>query len=122
MQNRDKLLISIRPEVATQPAAGMERFQNQTLRPILKLQHPVLLTLFRDQCQKHPDAISLMDEPAKQSWIESTLMGNVPLRNEILGLVIGHFTQAETEAYLEQKAEARKRILKLAAQRILSAI
>jgi hypothetical protein len=122
MQNRDELLVSIRPEVVTQPAIATELFQNQTLRPILKLQHPILLVLFRDQCQKQADAIYLMDEPAKQSWIENILMLNVPLRNEILGLVIGHFTEGEMSAYLAQKAEIRKRILKLAAQRILSVI
>ena len=44
---------ALRPTIATAPAATAdERFQNTALRPVLKLQHDLLLAVFRHYLTK----------------------------------------------------------------------
>ena len=52
METRDSILLSMRPEI---PSAKIhpntsddERFQNQTLRPVARLQNEILLASFRN--------------------------------------------------------------------------
>jgi len=56
MNDRPNDLLRIRPEIKkTHQFANMspdERFQNETLRPILKLQNPLLLVVFHNYIEK----------------------------------------------------------------------
>ena len=57
MNDRPNDLLRIRPQISKTidyPNMGAEeRFQNATLRPILKLQNPLLLAVFRNYIEKH---------------------------------------------------------------------
>ena len=56
MNDRPSDLLRIRPEIKkTQQFENMsveERFQNETLRPILKLQNPLFLAVFHNYIEK----------------------------------------------------------------------
>ena len=49
--SRDEALLAIRPTIPqakiSDNTSEEERFQNQTLRPILKLQHPIFIEIFK---------------------------------------------------------------------------
>ena len=42
------------------------------------------------------------------------------LRNTVINMVVGMFTAAEYEAYLQERAEFNKRITTMASERVLS--
>ena len=48
----DEKKISIRPELNLSSTIPDEDFQNRTLRPVLKLQHDLILLLFISFCDK----------------------------------------------------------------------
>ena len=56
MNDRPNDLLRIRPEIKKiqhfDQMGEQERFQNQTLRPILKLQNPLFIVVFRNYIEK----------------------------------------------------------------------
>jgi len=71
MNDRPNDLLRIRPEIKkTQQLDNMsieERFQNATLRPILKLQNPLLVAVFHNYIQKRKGVF--YDLGLKKSWL-----------------------------------------------------
>ena len=57
MKTRDAVLSNLRPEIpSAKVLPGMsqeEQFQNNTLRPIAKLQNDLLVAVFRNYVRKH---------------------------------------------------------------------
>ena len=57
MNPRDINLMELRPEIPsariTENMSEDERFQNETLRPVAKLQNDLLLAVFRNYITKH---------------------------------------------------------------------
>jgi len=57
MNDRSVSLLGIRPEIKTTQLhdnmSSDERFQNKTLRPILKFQNALLLAIFKNYICKH---------------------------------------------------------------------
>ena len=118
--------ISIRPQILSvkvnDKMSESERFQNTTLRPILKLQHAIIMLLFDEELQKQVKNISNLSFDQKQDMILRTFQKNQVLRNQYLGLVLGMFTEAEFKTYLKNKTEYNKRILSMIFQRIESVL
>ena len=103
MNYRDKQLLVLRPAI---PAASVtdnttdeERFQNETLRPILKLQNPLLLALFRQYIQRRKNEFYRLPEPQRPTYVQQALQKDAALRNTLKGAVVGHFTEAEWKRY-----------------------
>jgi hypothetical protein len=121
---RDEQLIALRPAI---PAARIisdtsdeERFQNETLRPILKMQHPLLLALFRQHLHRRKNAFYQLPEPQRLAYVQQAIQKDATLRNTLKGIVIGHFTEAEWEQYAGLSGPLDKRILHLVTQRLQS--
>ncbi len=120
MKNETALL-ALRPDLShlmTAHASDAERFQNLTLRPILKMQHDLLLNVTRNF--PHFDAIIHQEktmEDYKAAVIEF-FKNQLALKNQIIGLVIGHFTSDEWTAYAVDKSECNKRITNMAGERV----
>ena len=57
MNSRSTNLLSLRPEIPTaritSDMSEDERFQNQTLRPIIKLQNFLIISVFKNYIGKH---------------------------------------------------------------------
>ncbi len=124
MNHRDKQLLILRPAI---PAALIiddmsdeERFQNETLRPILKMQHPLLLALFRQYVQRRKNEFYRLSESQRPIYVQQALQKDAALRNTLKGVVVGHFTEAEWERYDRLSGPLDKRLLQLAIQRLQS--
>ena len=124
MNNRTEELLKIRPniptiieEAATSPA---ERFQNSSLRPIVKLQHDLIIQVFTAYLDQRKGTFYQLSKPKKVEYINHSIARDQRLRQLMLGLVIGHFTLEEWESYREQEAELRRRISNLISQRLIS--
>lgn len=122
MINRDQQLLTIRPDLSldTTQSTPEEAFQNQTLRPILKMQHPLLAGLFNAYIHKRKDAYFLLSKSARLAWIAHSVRTDLRFRNLLVGAVIGHFTEKELAEYLANEPENMRRIVGLLVQRLQS--
>jgi len=119
---RSSQLQSIRPQLnldITQSSPA-EQFQNQTLRPILKLQHDLLVAVFRGYIQKRHGVFAQLSSSAKLDWIQHSLQQDQRLRQLMAGIVIGQFTVEEWAVFAEHEAEYVRRLMGLVVQRLQS--
>ena len=122
MNDRPNDLFRIRPEIKkAQDFKNMsieERFQNKTLRPILKLQNPLLIAVFRNYIQKRKGVFYELSLEKKLAYIETSLIKDQKFRNAIKGMLIGHFTITEYTVYLKQSSSLNKRMMNLVIERL----
>jgi len=122
MNDRPNDLLRIRPEIKkTQTFESMgieERFQNETLRPILKLQNPLLIEVFQNYIQKRKGMFYELSVEKKLDYIESSLIKDQKFRNSVKGMLIGHFTVAEYKVYQQQSSSLNKRMMHLVIDRL----
>lgn len=117
--------ISIRPIISTiqsTSATKIESFQNETLRPIIKLQHPILIALFQNSISKSKGIFNDLKDPTKKEFITNEIRKNIPLRNQIIGLVIGLCTKEEFENYTELRPDVDKRIINMCIERLQNSL
>ena len=99
-----------------------ELFQNEVLRPILKMQHDITLNLFRN----HIDNLGIVWKDLKKSkknqCVKNQLSKNIQFKNLVIGIVVGQFNELEMNKYLSFSREYNKRILQMTIQRIVSTI
>jgi hypothetical protein len=121
----DDALLAMRPEIPglnSEHASQAEQFQNNTLRPILKFQHELLVQLLADLPHvKTLRAQSQTKEEFKGEIID-LLKQKSDVKNQILGLVIGHFTLTEYSNYWKMKTELNKRIIQMSGERIAGSV
>ena len=125
---KDLALLALRPQVDTEPttANAAEAFQNQTLRPILKLHNSLFLSLFRSylvRMKQAPDGRFVrVNRPEQEAYIDHTLRTDQKFRNLLMGTVIGQFTSTELTDFLANEAELTRRTLTMIAQRLIDQI
>tara|TARA_B100000768_G_scaffold75049_1_gene71774 strand:- start:490 stop:858 length:369 start_codon:yes stop_codon:yes gene_type:complete len=96
-----------------------EKFQNDIIRPIIKMQHNFLIILFKNYIIRSKiDFYNLKIEKQIEK-INSILTKDVIFKNIILGSVIGHFSDEELIFYLKDSSELKKRILQIIKQRLI---
>ena len=99
-----------------------ELFQNEVLRPILKMQHDITLNLFRN----HIDNLGIVWKDLKKSkknqCVKNQLSKNIQFKNLVIGIVVGQFNELQINKYLLNSREYNKRILQMTIQRIVSTI
>lgn len=123
MENRSQYLLELRPALELSPATGViEKFQNETLRPILKFQNSLLLNICRHQFIKRKKRFFKLTQEAQLIYIEQQISQDIPFKNLLCGCIIGHFTKEEWTFFQEHEAELRKRINTLLIQRIQSQV
>ncbi len=122
--NRDQSLTELRPNLGLETAHSTptEQFQNETLRPILKLQHELLLAVFRQHIAKHPSAYERLSAAERTNWIARALQDDQRLRHRMAGLVIGQFTLTEWEQFAQNEPENMRRLIQMLIQRLQSVL
>ncbi len=124
MKTYEQHLLALRPDLHlnTEKAGPEEAFQNQTLRPVLKMQHALLVTLFTAYIHKRKDSYFLLTKAARLAWIEHSIRTDLRFRNLLVGTIVGHFTESELTVYLANEAENMRRIVSLLVQRLQSVV
>ena len=122
MNDRSKNLIHIRPYILNMESFDkmsiQERFQNETLRPILKLQNSLFIEIFQNYIEKHKGIYHKFNLNEKLNYIESCLIKDQKLRNYLKGIIIGHFTLEEYGIYKKQSSELSKRMINMLNERL----
>ena len=101
----DNKKLSIRPVLNLDSKSVDENFQNRTLRPILKLQHSIILQVFTHFAHQQKTHIALLTSEKLELYVRSVTRKNTVLRNQLLGLIIGQFTEDEFETFALNDAE-----------------
>lgn len=95
-----------------------EEFQNNTLRPILKLQNPLLLMIFQKYIVKYKGVFYTLSKEKRVAYIENILNKDQKFRNLLLGIIIGHFTIEEYLDYTVRFSLLNKRIMNMVEERL----
>lgn len=99
-----------------------ECFQNEVVRPIIKMQHQLLIVSFQSYIEKRKIDFSRLDKEKINSQIETICKKDTAFKSLILGLVIGHFTIKEYEKYRMYSSEYNKRIIQIVKKRLQDSI
>ena len=125
MADRDTFLREFRGEtlgtVSTQSSAD-ELFQNQTIRPILKLQNDLFIAVFINYVNKNKADFYSYTVEKKLQVIENSIQKDIKFRNSLKGIVMALFTIEEYEAYIQNSSSLNKRMMNLLIDRLKSQV
>ncbi|WP_026756006.1 hypothetical protein [Sediminibacter sp. Hel_I_10] len=126
MTQRSKDLISIRPTIATalvnDDMTSDERFQNATLRPIVKMQNELFIEVFKNYIKKRKNVFYELQLPKQLAYIENAINKDMKFRNSLKGMVIGQFTAEEYALYIQNSSALNKRMMNITKERLISNI
>ncbi len=119
---RNSAVLALRPDIVidlTVDSLPLERFQNQTLRPILKFQHNAIIQYFTFYFNGKYMPI---EANQREVFVKKVLQNDKNLRIFYIGMMVGFFTHDELCFYNQHQTELNKRIIQMLAQRISSAL
>jgi len=125
MNQRDKLIREIRGEslgnVSNQSSSD-ELFQNEVLRPILKLQNDLFIASFLNYISKYKRDFYTKTVENKLSIIENAIQKDIKFRNALKGMIIALFTTDEYALYIQNSSSLNKRMMNLLIERLKSQV
>ncbi|MDG1332454.1 MAG: glyoxalase [Crocinitomicaceae bacterium] len=117
---------SIRPIIHTigsqEHASKEERFQNEVLRPILKMQHDLIIAFFDHYTTRMKLDFTLLTGFKKKEMIANAFARDNQFKTELRGIIVGQFTVNEYQTYLPMSSSLNKRIGNMLQERIASTI
>lgn len=126
MDLRDITLLQLRPEIPTAKifpnTSTEESFQNETLRPIVKLQDDLMVAVFRNYIRKHKNVFYDLSVEKRLDYIENAIHKDMKFRNSLKGMMIGQFTLDEYEKYIQNSSALNKRMMNIVKERLKSNI
>jgi len=99
-----------------------ERFQNTTLRPVIKLQNELLIEVFKNYVYKHKNVFYELSLSKQLDYIENAIHKDMKFRNSLKGMVIGQFTIEEYAIYIKNSSALNKLMMDLVKERIINHI
>ena len=105
------------PEISAE-----EFFQNETLRPIMKLQNDLLVAVFQNYITSSKVNFKQISAEKRMHFIENAIKKDIKFQNLLKGIVIGLFTLEENTRYIHNSSALSKRITNLLVERIKSQV
>tara|TARA_B110000444_G_scaffold173999_1_gene162734 strand:+ start:103 stop:483 length:381 start_codon:yes stop_codon:yes gene_type:complete len=99
--------------------SDLERFQNEVIRPIIKMQNNFLVVLFEDYLKNRKIEFYILKYEDQENKINTILTKDINFKNILLGSIVGHFNENEIKVYLKSTSELNKRIIQMIKQRLL---
>lgn len=97
-----------------------EKFQNEVLRPIIKLQHELIMSYFEHFLTLQKINFNEQSNVQKEDFINKTFTRNNRLKTDLRALIIGLFTLEEYVEYLNLTSQINKRINSIIQTRVSS--
>jgi hypothetical protein len=119
---REQSILNIRPNIAFEQIQSNpdQLFQDKTLRPILKLQHDLIIAIFDDYLANHKINFKQSTTAQRNAKIDQILKQNQALQALLKGVVIAFFNNEEIACWKNNKMAINKRIQQLLIKRIQS--
>ncbi|MEM6721005.1 MAG: glyoxalase [Bacteroidota bacterium] len=122
MNDRENDLKKARPQISpksiSENMSNDERFQNSTLRPIIKLQSPLLIAAFRNYIAKRKNVFYDLSLEKRLLYIENAIQKDMKFRNSLKGMIIGQFTLQEYQEYIQNSSPLNKRMMNIVIGRL----
>lgn len=122
MNQRSEDLLGLRPVIPqariTPEMSAEERFQNTTLRPIIKFQNNLLIAAFRNYIHKHKNGFYELPLEKRLAFVENAIQKDIKYRNSLKGMIIGQFTIEEYEQYITNSSALNKRMMNIVIERV----
>ena len=99
-----------------------EYFQNNTLRPILKLQNDLLIEVFKNYAVKQKNTFFELSPDKKEKFIENVIQKDIKFRNSLKGMIIALFSVEEYLDYIKNSSNLNKRMMTLLNERLKSQV
>ena len=126
MTTRSKNLLAIRPEITSariyDGMSADEEFQNKTLRPIIKMQHSLLIAVFKNYIAKRKNVFFELSLEKQLDYIEHAIQKDLKFRNSLKGMIIGQFTVEEYEIYITNSSALNKRMMTIVKERLILSV
>ncbi|AWA30576.1 glyoxalase [Flavobacterium magnum] len=125
MSARDQFLTAFRGEMqgtVNAQSSADEFFQNETLRPVLKLQNDLFIEVFRNYIAKSKTDFYHFNVEKKLHFIEHSIQRDIKFRNALKGMVIALFTVEEYTRYIRNSSDLNKRMMSMLIDRLKSQV
>ena len=125
MKTRDTFLNQFRGQAigaVTANSTTEESFQNEVLRPILKLQNDLFIASFISYIEKNKVGFSSKTIEAKLAVIDNAIQKDSKFRNAMKGIVVGLFTTEEYNYYSKNTSAVDKRMMSMLMERLKSQV
>lgn len=125
MNQRDAFLKEFRgPTLGTTmgQSSADELFQNEVLRPILKLQNELFIASFMNYISKNRIDFKTYSADKKMATMENAIQKDIKFRNALKGIIIGLFTTDEYTQYIQNSSSLNKRMMGMLIERLKSQV
>jgi len=116
--------LQLRPTISSiqkkETCSVEENFQNEIVRPIVKLQNDLLLSYFEHFIKIKKIKINDLDQAQLQDILKKYFSRDSRLKADLKGLIIGLFTLEEFNIYLTMVSQINRRIYSIVEERITS--
>lgn len=118
MNNKRPIL----PNLVNSGTIEIEKFQNEVIRPVIKMQHSVILSLFNNYLKKRKIDFKSLSLEKQHEKIKLILTKDNTFKYIFLGIVIGHFSIDELNYYHLNASELNRRVFQISIQRLKDSI
>ncbi len=110
----------LRPEIETSIEHSNENevFQNKVLRPIIKLQHQLLIALTKQKINSLQINFQELSKEKQRITIENLILKDLNFKATLIGVIVGLFESNEIDFYISKQKEINKRILLIIQKRL----
>lgn len=125
MNQRDKLIKELRGESLGESniqSLSDELFQNEVIRPILKLQNDLFIASFLNFISKYKRDFYTKSVESKLAIIENAIQKDIKFRNALKGMIIALFTTDEYALYIQNSSNLNKRMMNLLIEQLKSQV
>ena len=125
MSQRDIFIKEFRGETIgsiSSQSSSDELFQNEVLRPILKLQNDLFIASFLNNMSKNKIDFNSYSIEKKMAMIENSIQKDIKFRNAMKGIIIGLFTIDEYSIYIKNSSSLNKRMMGMLIERLKSQV
>ncbi|SHG76923.1 hypothetical protein SAMN05443549_106173 [Flavobacterium fluvii] len=125
MDQRDTFLKEFRGETIgtiSGQSSSDELFQNQVLRPILKLQNDLFIASFINHLGKNRIDFNAFSVEKKLTTIENAIQKDIKFRNALKGMIIALFTIDEYALYIKNSSSLNKRMMGMLIEQLKSQV
>lgn len=123
MSQRDQFIKEFRGETigtTSNQSTSDELFQNEVLRPILKLQNDLFIASFLNNMTKNKIDFNSFSIEKKMTMIDNSIQKDIKFRNALKGMIIGLFTIEEFSIYIQNSSSLNKRMMSMLIERLKS--
>ena len=110
------------PSISEGELKEEELFQNMVLRPVIKMQHQILILRVKDYFLSKKVLFNSLDQINKEKWIRNAFQKDAMLKKEIQGFILGQLNVKEFKEYLKNQKSINKRIVQMVQNRMLDSI